>query len=248
MNKIDKIFHDKLAQHERPVSAEAWGRISNGLQSKKQKGIYFWMQLAAGLSLVAVAAAYLLLKDLNNGELIAPEIAQSEISKEPENIQEVEIAEVIALPQLHENANTITPEANQSKQIVVRQSVKPNQIAAENTKELIAAAEITTQQENIDVAEPAGILLTNLPDDKTALATELKAKPININIVLTGKATNSDLIASTSYQDEEKQGIGSKMKKIFDKAQEIKYSEGALADLRMAKDDFLSLDLKKEIN
>ena len=135
MNKIDKIFHDKLAQHERPVSAEAWGRISNGMQSKKQKGFYFWMQLAAGLSLVAVAAAYLLLKDVNNSDLISPEIAQSEISKEPETKQGVEIAEVIAIPQLNENenANTITPEANHSKQIVVRQSVKPNQIVAENT-------------------------------------------------------------------------------------------------------------------
>jgi hypothetical protein len=242
MNKIDKIFNDKLGQNERPVSAEAWGRVASGLQAKKQKGFYFWMQLAAGLSLIAVASVYLLLKDPQEGSFVDQAIVQNNIIPDAE--KESESSALTPIPEVkEEKSHAIAKEADNLALLPKNKVQKTASTVIEKTKESPVKPIEQVQLEN----ETVMIADANLTETTHALPADLKPKPISINIVLTGKATESNAIASTGYEDEEKQSIGSKMKKILDKAQEFKYSEGALADLRMAKDDFLNLELKKEI-
>ena len=240
MNKIDKIFNDKLGQNERPVSADAWGRVASGLQAKKQKGFYFWMQLAAGLALIAVASVYLLLRDPQEEISIEQAIVQNNIIQDAE--KESGSSALTPIPEIKEEKSHAVAKEADNLALLPKNKVQKSTVIEKTKESPVKPIEQVQQQ-----IETVMIANANLSETTHALPADFKPKPISINIVLTGKATESNTIASTGYEDEEKQSIGSKMKKILDKAQEFKYSEGALADLRMAKDDFLNLELKKEI-
>lgn len=240
MNKIDKIFNDKLGQSERPVSADAWGRVASGLQAKKQKGFYFWMQLAAGLALIAVASVYLLLRNPHEDSFVDQAIVQNNIIQEAE--KESESSALTPILEIKEEKSHAVAKEADNLALLPKNKVQKTTIIEKSKESPVKPIEQVQQEiETVMIAD------ANLAEKTNELPTDLKPKPISINVVLTGKATESNAIASTGYEDEEKQSIGSKMKKILDKAQEFKYSEGALADLRMAKDDFLNLELKKEI-
>lgn len=241
MEQIDKLFKDKFSDYQRPVSADAWQKLSNRRQGKKEKGLYFWMSIAASLTIFALAAGYFMSRTdyPSSDNQLSIALNDNEASEQaPEIIKDSNEASH-TLPQTMEelkadNSNTKTATAK----------IKSSTTKSLETKEIPAVQESILEPlvNEVSIAE----VTTEQHQEQPYYSETFKANPININIVLTGHATDMDALASSKYQDEEKNGLRPKMKKLLSKAQEIKFSEGALADLRMAKDEILAVDLKKD--
>src|SRR5882724_5213601 len=75
----DKFFREKLEGHQRPVRAGVWDKVEGGLDKKSNKGP--WLNMAASLLLVAVAA-YLLLSNTQSKSIRnkAHAIAKNEVA------------------------------------------------------------------------------------------------------------------------------------------------------------------------
>ena len=242
MEKIDKIFKEKLEQYERPVSEAAWNKIAGGLERKKQVGFYFYLRIAAGFTLLAIAAAYLLLKN-DRTESVLETQAIANVGAAEEKTEAVAL-EQIETPDLNEVSDT---------PLMYTRPKKSNNTLALKSQDRVELKEI--EKEIIPIEQPEEITSTEVAqlirDTPVSIKNETNSndflgKPISLNIILTGNATESNAIASTEYQEDKKDGLGEKMKKLFNKAQELKHSEGALADLRQAKDEILAFDFKKE--
>ncbi|HMP99385.1 MAG TPA: hypothetical protein PKC24_06355 [Cyclobacteriaceae bacterium] len=246
MEQVDKIFNERLKQHEMPVSADAWQKLAAGMQEKsaaKQNGktIYFWMRIAAGFILLALAAAYVFLRSTASIELDVMPIAQNELKLTEEEIA-LTNTEPVAIAETQTENQPVIPQPNKNSRANTNTAAKSQSAITQiETLALVEETEIVLAQTEQIITKPE-------KEIQTAQSISQLAQPISINIVLSGKATETESMASVMYEEDQKNGFGSKMKNFLSKARDFKNSEGALADLRMAKDDFFTLELKKETN
>lgn len=222
-NKIDKLFSRKLADHSMTPSAEAWSRIESSL-SKKNKFVIVWR----------VAAVFVLLGLLTGSWFYW----QSEQNENAARLATKKVA-----------PNEKTPEVNEAP-VVSSQKEEPVQQVASNSNQ---EKKQTIQQEKKKITQQQQVAIVNEPEQTLPIieeepikieSAEVKQvvanaeKPIVIEFTLDPIPSTKTAIAAT----EEKPAL----KKIWDKALDIKNGDAELGGLRMAKNELFALDFKKD--
>jgi len=58
-HSLDKLFHDKLDDHQSAPSPDAWERLEESLEQRSRKPLWTWMSIAASAVLAIVSSWYM---------------------------------------------------------------------------------------------------------------------------------------------------------------------------------------------
>jgi hypothetical protein len=219
-NKIDKLFSRKLSDHSMAPRAEAWSRIESGL-SKKNKFVIVWR----------VAAVFVLLGLLTG----------SWFYWQGQSDRAVRLATKNLVP------NETIPEVTKAPAVTPLKEEPIQQVASNNNQEKkttpIKEKKKTTQQpqEIINDPDPTLAIVEEPIQIESVTVTQVAKteKPIVIEFTLAPVPSTKTAIAQAS---EEKPAL----KKIWDKALDIKNGDAELGGLRMAKNELFALDFRKD--
>lgn len=220
-NKIDKLFNGKLADHTLTPSAEAWSRIESGL-SKKNKFVIVWRAAAVFVLLGLLTGSWFYWQSEQNeraARLATKKGIPNEINSEVKEVP------TVATPK-EEPVQHVASNSNQKKKPPLPQEKKETQ----QPKVTIHEPELTLAIVEVD---PIKIETT----DVTHVLTKTE-KPIVIEFTLEAVPTTTAI----AQADEEKPAL----KKIWDKALDIKNGDAELGGLRMAKNELFALDFRKD--
>lgn len=222
-NKIDKLFNRKLADHSLAPSASAWQKVEAGLSKKNNYGIA-WR-----------AAAVFVLIGLLTGSWF---YWQSEQRERAMNLAAKE-----------EAGTEITPEVKEAQEVTAQHTEPVQQVASNNKEE----KKQTSQQEKKKISQQPQLAIANEPqpievNEGEPIKTETNEvtvagkteKPIVIEFTLDPIAQVTPAIAQTT--EPEKPAL----KKIWNKALDIKNGEAELGGLREAKNELFALDFRKD--
>jgi hypothetical protein len=237
----DKLFRDKLQSFQTPAPSGAWNRIEANLDKKNDK--ILWFRIAASLLLVAIAA-YLLWPS-NSINTPKPEVA---ITTKPQE--------------------TVKPQQQKEEQItpVVPQE---NKIAKQRKKNVKRVEKNEQQNQSQQIQKQAGgDYETNLSDNNITSVNNKDEERLP-EIISTPVETQTTVVASTETQklkiifsaeevdnkyldkkalaeatsDDKK---SSTLKKLLDKAYDLKYNQDPFGDLRQKKNEILALNFRTD--
>lgn len=185
-HKIDKLFSDKLEDHQSQPRPEAWATLEESLAQQSPKQIWTWISIAASAVLVAVSSWYILSADssthtneyaysVNPTEEVA---VPKEIVLVPVFIQvpanNIAIEESINIqkPQVANNVKVVVELAKNTEQVpavLADNKVLEHQLApiikeplpldADDTEELIiASSKETIAEDQTNTLEPLTII------------------------------------------------------------------------------------------
>jgi len=216
-NRIDQLFKRKLGEHRIPPSAEAWSKIESGL-SKKNNTVILWRAAAVLILCGFFINAWFYWKSTQDRiqQLVTP---QEDIIYTPPKTQTL-----IEPEDLEEDKN-------QAAVINKTTQTTREKITSPKTDEPIKESTIMkeTETELVPVLETVST--------KTVAKAE---KPIVIEFTLDPVPT-SKLVAKAT-EVEKTNGL----KKVLDKALDLKNGEGDLGSLRDAKNELFALDFRKD--
>lgn len=220
-NKIDKIFSRKLADHSITPSGEAWSRIESGL-SKKNKFVIVWRVAAVFVLLGLLTGSWFYWQSEQNenaSRLATKKVAPNE--KTPE-VDEAPVVPSHKEEPVQQVASTSNQEKKQTTQQEKKKTTQQQQVAINEPEQTLPIVEEPIKIESVEV---------------TQVVTKTE-KPIVIEFTLDPIPSTKTAIAAT----EEKPAL----KKIWDKALDIKNGDAELGGLRMAKNELFALDFKKD--
>lgn len=227
-NRMDQLFKKKLSDYALIPSADAWSKIETGL-SKKNKFVIFWRAAAAFIlcGLLVGSWVYFQSKDENQTKQLAIENKKGETviedssmkPKSTENLAEKE-------------SNSQSATVKKQEVVVQKKNLNTNkpQLAIIESK---PAADINPKEKETEILE-----VIELKSNTTAaVKTE---KPIVIEFTLDAIPSNQTAVAKVDEIEK------NQLKRIWDKALDIKNGETELGGLRLAKNELFALDFKRD--
>ena len=247
MSEIDKLFQKKLSSFEKTVPPPAWDRIAGNLDKKNHKAL--WLKIAAGIC-ITITASFII---WNMNSDTVDTVAAAEKQDQPKTVSRPAVSHSSKTKAQSENPEAPTARAPISKKQLAPNSIvsdvepiKNNGVISRATEQPIAAV----QQETIvrDSAQRIEevVAATELNSTATALTTpstetnavtlvysaeEVNAKYLNKNYV--SEATPEDKKPST-------------LRKLLDKAYDLKHNQDPFGELREKKNEILALNFKNE--
>ncbi|HEY0652303.1 MAG TPA: hypothetical protein VGD65_04205 [Chryseosolibacter sp.] len=238
----DKLFRDKLQSFQTPAPSGAWSRIEANLDKKNDNVL--WLRIAASLLIVAIAA-YLLWPS-NSIKTPQPELAgktttEKTIKPQPHQKEEEKMSappavdnEIATRKKRIEkpavsNAQGSAP-VEQHKPVMVDQSInlsETNSTASHNANEERLPEQVSTPVEMHTVV---------------ANAETQKLKIIFSAEEVDNKYLDKKALAEATSDDKKP----STLKKLLDKAYDLKYNQDPFGDLRQRKDEILALNFRKD--
>jgi hypothetical protein len=216
-NPIDQLFNKKLGELQATPSAEAWTKVEAGL-SKKNNKVILW-RMAAVLVLFGLLTATWLYTTETDQETQAISLTEA-------NTESTSTGNELSIPVQAETEKK-SLEQNEHKSF--------NKLKTRSTK--VAVNTITEQakeKEEVPLVIDQNIMVT-----ETISVTKAE-KPIVIEFTLEAITTDTQQVAQAS--EEKNTGL----KKIFDKALELKNGESDFGSLRDAKNELFALDFRKD--
>jgi hypothetical protein len=254
MNETDKFFKEKLGTFERSVPASAWNKVERNIGAKGTQGL--WLKIAASVAIFT--AIFLLAYNFTNdssktiaGNSVESSIDNTRIEKKktpnagtvttpdegnPE-VPKNKTAEKVQKKKQAKNTNA----KDLSSQKLEMKNVQPSQnlVSHHNTQgpatvqqsELVPAIE----EEVIAIAEVPNLNETGSENEKSVTlvysAEEVNAKYLNKNTM--AEATTDPKKSST-------------LRKLLDKAYDLKHNQDPVGELRQKKNEILALNFKNE--
>lgn len=218
-NPIDQLFKNKLGDLRATPSAEAWMKVEAGL-SKKNNKVILW-RIAAVLALFGLLTATWLYTTETNQQV-------KSISQTEPTIQESTSA-VNSLP-------SVVPVETEKKNL--QQTETKSLKKQKNRSTEVAANNISTEPLKEEQQAVPLVIDQNIVMESTTVAKV--EKPIVIEFTLDAITTETQQVA----QAREEKSTG--LKKIFDKALELKNGESDFGSLRDAKNELFALDFRKD--
>lgn len=238
----DKLFRDKLQSFQAPAPSGAWNRIEANLDKKNNKVL--WFRIAASLLLVAIAT--FLLWPTNSTDTTVPQSQLADKTKQQEVVQppqkkETEIITPAPVPQ-----NTIAKkDVAIRKRVETRQTVstKENIVVEQKKEEALIAENINSPVEKNETADTSVNSTTAETQTTVAASTEeQKVKIIFSAEDIDNKYLDKKALAEAT-SDEKK---SSTLKKLLDKAYDLKYNQDPFGDLRQKKNEILALNFRTD--
>ncbi len=247
----DKLFRDKLQGYQQPVPARSWNRVSQNLGGKHQGK--FWLRIAATV-LVIIASGIFLYPVLRKeaGQSIShntgtPPSNQSEQPKSdttepappinPERARPEEkkqTADAASTGRRHGRALPETPKKDATSETNAEHVRVENRIAPSIVRNEEPA--VTSEESNIDVA----IESANEP-----LITSSNAE--SVTIVFSAEEVNQKYLTKRPDADatpEAKETSG--LKRLLDKASDMKNNQDLLGELRQKKNEILAMNFRND--
>lgn len=236
----DKLFRGKLKDYKKPAPAGSWNRIAGKLHKKNNRGI--WLKAAAAILLLAVAGILLFpTQDEPVKKVIAEKVTPLEKEEKTSRINEIPPVKNPA-PPLPDKKTFAVPDKKKSE-VQTKSTQRKDRIApatlqqAQEHKLPLASAEIIPEENpeknvvvvNEPVAEP-----TSENDRSITLvysADEVNEKYLNKNAV--AEATSDEKPSST-------------LRKLLDKAYDLKHNQDPLGELRQKKNEILALNFRSD--
>jgi hypothetical protein len=234
----EKLFREKLENHSKPAPALAWNRIEQNLDKKNKS--FFWLKIAASFLLVATAS--LLLWQPKEKETVVLQSAQQIKPKEETPVKVEKPAEV--------NASEITkpktqePPAEQVKRSLALPRKKQTiPVAQEQIKSpAIAAVEVETEPVVVEEVTEALTIPT-----ETTVAETTSAGNSGVTLIYTAEEVNDKYLDKKSLAEATSEGKkSSTLRKLLDKAYDLKNNQDPFGDLRQKKNEILALNFKNE--
>jgi hypothetical protein len=216
-NPIDQLFNKKLGELQATPSAEAWTKVEAGL-SKKNNKVILW-RMAAVLVLFGLLTATWLYTTETDQETQAISLTEA-------NTESTSTGNELSIPVQAET---------EKKNLQQNEHKSFNKLKTRSTK--VAVNTITEQAKEKE--EVALVIDQNIMVTETISVTKAE-KPIVIEFTLEAITTDTQQVAQAS--EEKNNGL----KKIFDKALELKNGESDFGSLRDAKNELFALDFRKD--
>lgn len=235
----DRLFREKLENFQKAAPAHAWSRVEAGLTKKNNRTL--WLKVAASLLLLVAAAALLLWPQKN----AAPQLTQKntgntavEKIKAPEK-KEAAPAPSTAAPE--KKATTETPATTNKR------SVKPH---TKKEQAVSPSPEVTTPELIAEVQEEVTEII---PEEVTTAATAPTAETsaatadAGVTLVFTAEEVNKKYLDKKSLAEATPADKKpSTLRKLLDKAYDLKHNQDPFGDLRQKKNEILALNFKSE--
>ena len=245
----DKFFREKLQSYQRQVPATAWEKIENGLHKKKTGG--FWIKVAASFALLAVTTYLLWPGPEKNTSLPSNALREKRDHEEIKSFEKNEDNTTTGISQQAELSVEQSAAKPDHKEPSVKEASKKNKpaqftVIVPSTK--VPEQEIASLEINIEIDVPE---VTD-PGESIALKQETSDEhealhENNIKIILSSEEVNEKYLTKNKIAeattDEKK---SSTLKKLLDKAYDLKHNQDPVGDLRQMKNEILALNFKNE--
>ncbi len=234
----DKLFRDKLKNYQKPVSSDAWNRVSDQMDQGKKT---IWIKAAAAIPLLAVAGILLFAIRSNQPEIT---IAENTITSK----QEAPKAKVEA--NLENSSQPFKNEEKESSTTITlkQERNRPGKMNTLKTRKNVQdKAETETVAEAIPVAPNKSVVSEEnsfiRENDSLALNKEYQ----RITLEYSAEEVNEKYLNKNSLADatsEEKKT--STLRKLLDRAYELKHNQDPLGDLRQKKNELFAFNFKSD--
>ena len=233
-NKIDDLFKAGLSQNKLTPPPAAWDRIEAGLPAKSKKGAWFFLSIAASLTII-LSLGWILISQQSGGSSI-DDIQQAKVeTKAPDTNTEVKDPTATQPKAAQPQFKLITP-------------VNPVQ----NNDKLVASANKSPSVETKEVKE---VLLGEIEQTRISIQpARLKSLNSKSVVMIEGfKMHPSDYQQSLqAFLSEQPSTIGERPSKkrfsllggIISVAKGVNNTKVGLSDLRKSKNEFIENELK----
>lgn len=242
-NKLDSLFKKKLEEHTLPPNEDAWARVEANLP--KKNNAIAWRIAAAILiagALITVGVSTLKKSDAPTlAKKIEPVKSLDSVSRKDAKAQSQKVEE--------RNLSSV----DEKKTNVVSEGQEQSSLKQSTSQEFISREDKETQSKNKvnepiqEVAQTQQTILNeevkqNLKTEATTVAQTTSTpseKPIKLEFTLEDVATDQTAVADAETRN-------SGLKKMWEKALQIKNGEGPVNQLLEKKDELFALNFKKE--
>ncbi len=256
MEKMDKLFSEKLVSYEKAAPAGAWTKIEHKLDRRKDK--LLWLRIAAGVSIFAIASILIFRTSIDGPDNIAEKENQGSDTKEQRKETR---AETPAAGQLAVAEQPVARNTEKEQTVVIDQSKQSHQVVVTERMRSIAKVEdeqlgdrkLEEDAEGTSVENVTSENITAVTDNAVAMIEEIPAEePVRetdnaITLVYSAEEVNSKYLNkdqnSEATSDDKKP---STLRKLLDKAYDLKHNQDPFGELRQKKNEILALNFKNE--
>jgi hypothetical protein len=235
----DKFFREKLEGFNKPVPSNAWNRVEARLGKKNNTAL--WLKVAASLTLLAVATLLLWPRPTTIQVPVA-KVNPPPMQKPADNKSVAEPAEKITPSKKIDDTGDLTSAAvkksSRTKTNVKKVEVSNDPVVAfEKTIELVQE-ENRTQQKAIETTVITPVVTASLEpaEEKDGVTLILTAAEVNEKYL-----DKKSLAEATSNEKKP-----STLRKLLNKAYDLKHNQDPFGDLRQKKNEILALNFKSE--
>lgn len=235
----DKLFKEAFENHQKQAPANAWSRIESGLNKKKYKP--GWLSMAAALLLISGVSAIVWLTSARGDQA-------SKIISQNQPVHD----EVLSSPGIKEETPELTTDNNPQTETNQQMKVDPAPTvysAVEKNKSLTKEKLITDTNE-IKIQEltddaPDKLIAAVPSDNLIHEAVEAVSPSEKLKIVLEASEVNEKYFDKKSLaQATDDNKKPSTLRKVLDKAYDLKHDQDPFGELRQMKNEILALNLQ----
>jgi hypothetical protein len=251
MDKMDKLFNEKLASYERTAPAGAWTKIENNLDGSSRK---LWLKIAAGLSVIAIVS-FVLVRTLNNdSKNLADNAGNKERIQAGEKVQAKENHTYDPAP-VADSETSVRNNKDKEKMNVADQKTQSHKIknqpvksTAQFDREEIAEIKqdtllnTMTSQDTQTVSENVVAVVETIPTEEPVLETDNAVTLVYSAEEVNSKYLNKDQETEATSDDKKT----STLRKLLEKAYDLKHNQDPFGELRQKKNEILALNFKNE--
>lgn len=242
----DKFFHEKLHGYQKPVSPGAWSKVAGNLE-KKRRGV-IWMRAAAAVALLATVGILLYPRTPEPASLIAgSKTSEQRPETSPPDPRDTATDRQPIAHEKHDSSVVIPdeiPAHSQSVKPRIRVPKEPPVNPAVHEPKIAEAVEETTETTPLPVVADNAVAIM---EEKTADAIDNNESPQNVTIIFTTEEVNEKYLAKNTDAEatptsEETSGL----RKLLDKAYDLKTNRDFLGELRQKKNEILAMNFKND--
>lgn len=241
----DRFFRDKLHGYEKAVSPGVWARVSGNLPAKKNN--ILWIRIAAGVALLITASILIIRFPGTNGVNVATITGNPATSvDEPAAPRQKTPDPGKGLPETpQKDPNTTVLNRTNKRDLPVQKKHEPSTpTLAASPDNIITAVPAPAEKSNdarlsVSAPDPQEEIISRA--DVTNSETNK-----NITIVLTAKEVNGKYLKKKNVETQATSEVkgSSGLRKLLDKASDLKYNQDPFGDLRQKKNEILALNFK----
>ena len=253
----DKIFRDKLQSYQQPVPSRTWNRVSQNLTNDNRRIV--WLRVAAAVLVVITSGVFLY--PVFQGSTDTPLSENIIKPKNPEPAVVIPVPQDTPPPKYNDHKSgdasaqrdrrTQGEERNQRPVITEERAI---------TKETVVTKETPTPYNDDQDQAPPLAKLKNIEVIPELMADEMRSPEPEVpasaldepnrkslTIVFTTDEVNQKYLSkkeNTEATQETKDASG--LKRLLDKAYDLKNNQDLIGDLRQKKNEILAMNFKSD--
>jgi hypothetical protein len=236
----DKFFRDKLHDYQKPVSSEAWNRISQNLDEKRRPRL--WLKVAAAIAFLATTSILLYPQFNRDNTVASTDRTTSATADQAETAtQSAPIADATASEEIT-SVQEIKKNLPPAEPSIRKKGSKPKKVATAPEEPLQVHEVASTDTQTLEQSNE---------DQRAIVATSAEESVVeqsrSVTIVFSAQEVNEKyLVKNNDMGATSNDKSSSTLKKLLDKAYDLKHNQDPLGGLRQKKDEILAMNFRNE--